>query len=90
MDTNGCFATREMAAVFLPISETSISMRKSNQSARGRYVSAEKVQQALAQLGIELCAGRKRIRAARSEKSISFFINGGTVNITFNEKGGKE
>ena len=79
-----------MAAVFLPISETSISMRKSNQSARGRYVSAEKVQQALAQLGIELCAGRKRIRAARSEKSISFFINGGTVNITFNEKGGKE
>lgn len=66
------------------------SMKKQPQSARGRYVSAEKVQQALAQLGIELCAGRKRIRAARSEKSISFFINGGTVNITFNEKGGKE
>ncbi|WP_288357765.1 hypothetical protein [uncultured Bacteroides sp.] len=65
-------------------------MKKQSQSARGRYVSAEKVQQALAQLGIELCAGRKRIRAARSEKSISFFINGGTVNITFNEKGGKE
>lgn len=65
-------------------------MKKQAQSARGRYVSAEKVQQALAQLGIELCAGRKRIRAARSEKSISFFINGGTVNITFNEKGGKE
>ena len=64
-------------------------MKKQSQSARGRYVSAEKVQQALAQLGIELCAGRKRIRAARSEKSISFFINGGTVNITFNEKGGK-
>lgn len=64
-------------------------MKKQNQSAHGRYVSAEKVQQALAQLGIELCAGRKRIRAARSEKSISFFINGGTVNITFNEKGGK-
>lgn len=65
-------------------------MKKQAQSARGRYVSAEKVQQALAQLGIELCAGRKRIRAARSEKSISFFINDGTVNITFNEKGGKE
>lgn len=65
-------------------------MKKQSQSARGRYVSAEKIQQAFAQLGIELCAGRKRIRAARSEKSISFFINGGTVNITFNEKGGKE
>ena len=89
MDTNGCFATREMAAVFLPISETSISMRKSNQSARGRYVSAEKVQELFARLGIELCSGRKRIRTARSENSISIYVNGGTVNITFNEKGGK-
>jgi len=35
------------------------------------------------------CAGRKRIRAARSDKSISIYVNGGTVNITFNEKGGK-
>ena len=59
------------------------------QSARGRYVSAEKVQELFAQLGIELCAGRKRIRAARSDKSISIYVNGGTVNITFNEKGGK-
>ena len=64
-------------------------MKKQSQSARGRYVSAEKIQQALAQLGIELCAGRKRIRAARSDKSISIYVNGGTVDITFNEKGGK-
>lgn len=63
--------------------------RKQAQSARGRYVSAEKVQELFAQLGIELCAGRKRIRAARSDKSISIYVNGGTVNITFNEKGGK-
>ena len=53
------------------------------------YVSAEKVQELFAQLGVELCAGRKRIRAARSDKSISIYVNGGTVNITFNEKGGK-
>ena len=46
-------------------------MKKQPQSARGRYVSAEKVQELFAQLGIELCAGRKRIRAARSDKSIS-------------------
>ena len=38
-------------------------MTKQSQSARGRYVSAEKVQELFAQLGIELCAGRKRIRA---------------------------
>ena len=43
-------------------------MTKQSQSAHGRYVSAEKVQELFAQLGIELCAGRKRIRAARSEK----------------------
>ena len=46
-------------------------MKKQNQSARERYVSAEKIQQVFAQLGIELCAGRKRIRATQSEKSIS-------------------
>ena len=78
-----------MAAVFLPIAKQSNSMKKQAQSARGRYVSAEKVQELFAQLGVELCAGRKRIRAARSDKSISIYVNGGTVNITFNEKGGK-
>ena len=45
-------------------------MKKQAQSARGRYVSAEKVQELFAQLGIELCAGRKRIRAARSDLSL--------------------
>lgn len=64
-------------------------MKKQPQRARERYVSAEKIQQALAQLGIELCTGRKRIRATQSKKSISIYVNGGTVNITFNEKGGK-
>ena len=64
-------------------------MKKENQRARGRYVSAEKVQQRFADLGVELCLGRKRIRAARSEKSISIYVNGGTVNISFNEKGGR-
>lgn len=63
-------------------------MKKQTQSLRGRYVSAAKVQQLFANLGIELCTGRKRIRATRSDKSISIYVNGGTVNITFNEKGG--
>ena len=47
-------------------------MKKQPQSARGRYVSAEKVQELFAQLGIELCAGRKRIRAARSDITFNF------------------
>ncbi|GAA6336890.1 hypothetical protein DWZ75_03785 [Bacteroides stercoris] len=64
-------------------------MTKQSQRVRGRYVSAEKVQELFARLGIELCSGRKRIRTARSENSISIYVNGGTVNITFNEKGGK-
>lgn len=82
-----------MAAAFVfkqnCLNVKTISMKKQNSSAHGRYVSAEKIQELFAQLGIELCAGRKRIRAARSEKSISIYVNGGTVNITFNEKGGK-
>ena len=64
-------------------------MKKQLQSARERYVSAEKVQRIFADLGAELCSGRKRIRATRSENSISIYVNGGTVNITFNEKGGE-
>lgn len=63
-------------------------MKNQTPSARGRYVSAQKVQQMFADLGIELCSGRKRIRAARNEKSIIIYANGGTVNISFNEKGG--
>lgn len=65
-------------------------MKKNSQSPRGRYVSAEKVQKIFADLGIELCSGRKRIRATQSDKSISIYVNGGTVNITFNEKGGAQ
>lgn len=63
-------------------------MKNQNRRARGRYVSAEKVQQMFTNLGIELCSGRKRIRATRSEKSIIIYANGGTVNISFNEEGG--
>lgn len=65
-------------------------MKNQNLCARGRYVSAEKVQQMFANLGIELCSGRKRIRAALSEKSIIIYSNGDTVNISFSEKGGKQ
>lgn len=65
-------------------------MKKNSQTSRGRYVSAEKVQKIFADLGIELCSGRKRIRATRSDKSISIYVNGGTVNITFNKEGGEQ
>jgi len=63
-------------------------MSNQKKSARGRYVSAQKVQQLFESLGIELCSGKKRIRAARNDKSIIIYVNGGTVNISFNEKGG--
>lgn len=63
-------------------------MKKKNQSSRGRYVSAEKVQSTLNQLGVELSSGRKRVRVGRTDNSIIIYANGGTVNITFNGKGG--
>lgn len=65
-------------------------MKKQSSKSGGRYVSAEKVQKIFADLGIELCSGRKRIRATRSDKSISIYVNGGTVNITFNKEGGEQ
>lgn len=65
-------------------------MKKNPKSNCGRYVPAEKVQKMFADLGAELSSGRKRIRASRSDNSISIFINGGSVNITFVEKGGSK
>lgn len=79
-----------MAAVlvFCLKCQTYHSMKKKNQSSRGRYVSAEKVQSTLNQLGVELSSGRKRVRVGRTDNSIIIYANGGTVNITFNGKGG--
>lgn len=65
-------------------------MRKQAQSARGRYVSAEKVQELFAQLGIGTVRRDVNVSVQHvADKSISIYVNGGTVNITFNEKGGK-
>lgn len=64
-------------------------MKKQNLRANGGYVlSVEKVKQIFANLGIVVCAGRKRIRAARSENTIIIYADWGIVNISVNEKGG--
>lgn len=63
-------------------------MKKNPQSARGRYVSAEKLQQVLTELGAEITTGKERVRVGRMDNAIIIYANGGTVNITFNEKGG--
>lgn len=65
-------------------------MKKQNQCVNGRFVSVEKIQQMFANLGFELCSGHQHIRAKLGENSIVFYTNGGTVNISFNEKGGKK
>lgn len=64
-------------------------MKKNKSSERGRYVSVEKVQKLLSDLGLQLCEGRKRIHAAKRENSIVFYVSGGTVNITFQEGGAR-
>lgn len=64
-------------------------MKKNSLCVSGRYLSAEKVQDLFTNLGLEISSGRKRIRASRSENAIVIHVNGGTVNITFNEKGGE-
>lgn len=68
---------------------SSLVMRKENQRARGRYVSVDKIQQMLVKLGAELCDGRKRAHVAKEGNTILIYANGGSVNITFNEKGGE-
>lgn len=63
-------------------------MKKKNQSVHGRYVSVEKLQSVLNQLGEELASGHKRMRVDRTDNAIIIYANGGSVNITFNGKGG--
>lgn len=63
-------------------------MKKNSKSARGRYLSADKLQRVLSNLGAEITSGKQRIRVGQLENSIIIYANGGTVNITFNEKGG--
>ena len=65
-------------------------MKNQKQRASGRYLSAEKVQDLFTNLGLEISSGRKRIRASRSDNAIIIHINGGTVNVTFNEEGGRK
>lgn len=64
-------------------------MKKNNSSDRGRYVSADKVQKLLSELGLQICDGRKRVHATRRDNAIIFYVPGGTVNITFQEGGAK-
>lgn len=63
-------------------------MKKNPQSAR--YVSAKKLQQVLTELGAEITTGKERVRVGRMDNAIIIYANGGTVNITFNEKGGSK
>ena len=56
-------------------------MKKKNQSANGRYISVEKLQQALSNICLEVAEGNERLRVNKSHR--------GTVNITFNGKGGE-
>ncbi len=67
-----------------------IRMKKNSKSASGRYVTVEKLQKVLSDLGAEITTGKQRVRVGRMNNSIIIYTTGGTVNITFNEKGGTE
>ncbi len=64
-------------------------MKKKNQSANGRYISVEKLQKALSNICLEVAEGNEQLRVNKSHRGIVIHANSDTVNITFNEKGGK-
>ena len=64
-------------------------MKKKNQSANGRYISVEKLQKALSNICLEVAEGNERLRVNKSHRGIEIHAKGGTLNITFNEKGGE-
>lgn len=67
-----------------------IVMTKKSKSASGRYVTAGKLQKVLSDLGAEITTGKERVRVGRMDNTIIIYTTGGTVNITFNEKGGRQ
>ncbi len=64
-------------------------MKKEKSQSYERYASVEKVQRMFTQMGIELSAGRKKLRVIRDNSSITVYIPGGSVNISFSQKGGR-
>lgn len=65
-------------------------MSNKNKRANGRYISVEKLQKALSNICLEVAEGNERLRVNKSHRGIVIYANGGTVNITFNEKGGQQ
>ncbi len=65
-------------------------MTKKSKSASGRYVTADKLQKVLSDLGAEITTGKQRVRVGRMDNALIIYTTGGTVNITFNEKGGRQ
>lgn len=65
-------------------------MKNQKQRANRRNVSVEKLQKLFMKLCTELASGQKSMPIGCTDNAIIIYANGGTVNITFNEKGGAQ
>lgn len=63
-------------------------MKNQKQRVNRRFISVEKLQSVLSNLCTELASGSENMRVGRTDNAIVIYANGGTVNISFNEKGG--
>lgn len=87
-----CLATREMAAVlFFCLAKQYGDMSNKNKRADRRNVSVEKLQEFLSKFIFEIAEGAKSLPVRKGNNGLVIYIeNHGTLNLTFNEKGGKE
>lgn len=66
-------------------------MGNKNKRANRRNVSVEKLQEFLSKFILEIAEGAESLPVRKGNNGLVIYIeNHGTLNLTFNEKGGKE
>lgn len=66
-------------------------MSNKNKSANRRYVSVEKLQQLFAKVITEIADGSDALCVGKGSKGIVIYVeNRGTLNLTYNEEGGRK
>ncbi len=61
-----------------------------NNKTQSRRVSSKKLRAVLAELADDICAAQEKVTLSLTGNTFEIHLNGGTINITINEEGGRK
>ena len=61
-----------------------------NNKTQSRRVSSKKLRAILAELADDICAAQDKVTLSLTGNTFEIHLNGGTINITINEEGGRK